>query len=155
VCFQFSAIFNRGRFGIETTVCDCHGAVMGFLGVPAVSHAAEVGTQACTFYGSWLTDTDCTANRSTVLSIDNAELRVGYYNGQQFGWGRLTTSSPGYTLYFYVSFDGGKTIHDHDYISSGSSLITTWAHPTSSDPNRRFQICIYKGVTLSQCSPWW
>jgi hypothetical protein len=129
-------------------------AVMGFLGVPAVSHAADVGAQACEIYNAWLSDPDCTTNRSTVRTISNAELRVGYYNGQQYGWGRLTTSSSGYTLFFDVSFDGGQTIGTYDYITSGTSTITTWAYPASSDPNRRFRVCILSDTSY-QCSSWW
>jgi hypothetical protein len=49
------------------------------------------------------------SSKSTVYTVDNVELRVGYYNRKQYGWGRFTIYSPGETLYFEISEDGGKT----------------------------------------------
>lgn len=117
-------------------------AVLCVVGVPITSFAvsSEIGIEGCVLDSPWI-DSNCTSNRSTArTAYDEAgnprvELRAGYYNGYQYGWGRSLAGSCCSYNYFQVSFDGGKTValskRFEDYSYSP-------AYPASSDPTEDF-----------------
>ncbi|MGK9185668.1 hypothetical protein KXS12_25995 [Priestia filamentosa] len=47
-------------------------------------------------FNFWLYSSNGTLQRQTIYKVDNAELRIGYYQGVQYGLGRFT--------YFYQWF---------------------------------------------------
>lgn len=127
------------------------------MSVPSAAEAAsrdQVQTTSCTFSGKWLTDANCTTNRSTVYTFENVSLRVGYYNGYQYGWAKFNkepkTSKEVPIL--EVSFDGGQTVADSN---ASYSLSYTWAYPASNDRNRKFRACYYVWEYPVSCGPWW
>lgn len=133
--------------------------VLSVLGVPVTSFA--ISTEGCVLDSPWI-DSNCTSNRSTVRTAydetgnPRVELRTGYYNGYQYGWGRSLAGSCCSYNYFQVSFDGGKTValskRFEDYSYSP-------AYPASSDPNRRFRACqelVYESSPSKWfCTTWW
>lgn len=132
--------------------------MMGSLPVSAESPhksktSGEVGIEGCEYWDSWI-DANCTYNRSTVYPWLGVELRKGYYNGKQYGWGRFTASDPDDYLRFEVSFDGGRTVATH--AEATPAMGATWAYPTSSDPNRKFRVCVAESYyDPYYCGSWW
>lgn len=125
-------------------------AMLFVASIPMTSFAAtdqikDVKTSACDYGNGWI-NPDCTTNRSTIYSIPGGELRVGYYNGKQYGWGKLTSGSG---LWFDVSNDGGKTIATYDFVNAIGN--TTKGYIASSSTSRKFRICNVSG----NCGPWW
>ena len=126
------------------------------IGAPVTAKAArnQSGALACTFQGAWLEDANCTSNRSTVYTVGNGELRTGYYNGVQYGWGRLEAGDYE-LLHFQVDLDGDR-VPDEFQATSGAGNFT-WAYPASASSDRAFRVCVYdEDYQLeTRCTPWW
>ncbi len=128
--------------------------VLGTVGVPATSWAAEIGASACEYANGWI-DPGCATGNSTVFEYWEGELRIGYYNGKQYGWGRWRAGYPQQfkQLYLEVDLDGDR---HYDDISAVMSNGYTWGYPTSPDRKRAFRICLWEHITPRYtCSGWW
>lgn len=130
--------------------------LMGSLPVSAQATTNKM-TMNCTsdFSGPWLLEPDCTYNRSTIYAVGNSELRVGYYNGKQYGWARLTAYSPNQYVMFQISEDGGKTVANATTAYQQYNHRYTYGYPTSSSDSRRFRICYSSNGSTSVCGDWW
>lgn len=98
-----------------------------------------------------------TTNRSTIYRAGNGALRIGYYNGKQYGWGKLYKGEFD-ELYFYVDLNGDRVADLTRRIVPGSGSWTM-GYPTSSSSKRAFQVCVkdpfYKSYIRTKCTPWW
>lgn len=124
------------------------------IGVPMTAMATSVGAQACKVRSDqWLSDANCTTNRSTVYKIGNGALRIGYYNGKQYGWGKLYAGEYDF-IFFHVDLDGDRKSDLSSY-NFGQGTYTL-AYPSSSSSKRAFRACVGKiDVDGSICGPWW
>ncbi|WP_408008470.1 hypothetical protein ACJROX_28110 [Pseudalkalibacillus sp. A8] len=66
--------------------------------VNAETESKDITKSTCNTYRFWLYNPNCTLHRQTIYTVDNAELRIGYYQGIQYGWGRFVTPEPGATV---------------------------------------------------------
>lgn len=126
--------------------------ILGVIGIPSTANAAQ-----CHYGGPtpWLHEANCTTNRSTVYTFENAALRVGYYKGIQYGWGKIY---PG--RYAQVRFEVDLNGDRRPDTSSGVIYIEgvqsyTEAYPTASSSKRAFRICVEDGKLPRKCGPWW
>ncbi|WP_128437252.1 hypothetical protein [Streptomyces cyaneus] len=120
-------------------------AVAGSLGALGV---AAFATPAHAAPGTINTDqVMATTNRVTHAPNQRGtigiELRSGYYNGYQYGWGRLVGSGwdPRGWIWLDISTDGGRTwsFADGTYLSDGTGYAHTSGWLTQSDANYVFR----------------
>lgn len=128
--------------------------VLSVVGVPMTAKAASVGTQACTIdEWGWLKDPACAGSRTTIYQTGNVALRVGSFNGQQFGWGKKYKGDYVW-IRFEVDKDGDRKRDTWDY--SGVKAPTyTKGYPTSSSSDRAFRVCGERADGSGSCTPWW
>ncbi|MFE6196042.1 hypothetical protein [Streptomyces sp. NPDC057838] len=116
---------------------------LGALGVAALStpaHAAPAGTINTDQVMQTTNRVTHAPNQRGTIGI---ELRSGYYNGYQYGWGRLVGSgwdARGW-IWLDISRDGGRTwsFADGTYLSDGTGYAHTSGWLTQSDPNYVFR----------------
>lgn len=116
---------------------------LGALGVAALStpaHAAPPGTINTDQVMQTTNRVTHAPNQRGTIGI---ELRSGYYNGYQYGWGRLVGSgwdARGW-IWLDISRDGGRTwsFADGTYLSDGTGYAHTSGWLTQSDPNYVFR----------------
>ncbi|QKI83382.1 hypothetical protein [Kroppenstedtia eburnea] len=124
--------------------------------VQMTAKADSIGTQAffCfTDSNGWLNNPDCTTNRSTIYRTKNVELRVGYWNGKQYGWGRLIA---GDTVYFQVDLNGDRRVDIGSMCMLCDPGTYTNAYPTSSSSKVAFRVCgANRYSDPLTCTPWW
>lgn len=106
---------------------------------------------ACTFSGAWLTDPNCTTNRSTVYPVGYAELRIGYYNGKLYGWGKLYGGNFD-DVVFDVDLNGDRKVDETKVVTEDGSY--TWAYPASGSSAVAFRVCVFS-VYDFDCGPCW
>ncbi|MBD0841282.1 MULTISPECIES: hypothetical protein [unclassified Streptomyces] len=116
---------------------------LGALGVGAFAtpaHAAPETINADQVFES-------TTNRVTRVPRTRGtitiEIRSGYYNGFQYGWGRIQGSGwdPRGWVWLEISSDGGNrwTFADATYLSDGTGYTHTSGWLTRADPNYVFR----------------
>jgi hypothetical protein len=115
---------------------------LGALGVTALATPAQAAP-ATINTDQVMTTTDRVTHAPNQRGTIGIELRSGYYNGYQYGWGRLVGS--GWDLrgwiWLDISRDGGRTwsFADGTYLSDGTGYAHTSGWLTQNDPNYVFR----------------
>lgn len=112
---------------------------------------------ACVVNGEVLNDPGCATNRSTIYTIDNASLRVGWYNGRQYGWARYESwDRSDDQLHFEVDVNGDRRFDYRYSIFQASDFAYTTGYATSSSSARAFRVCVKRWYSDHyRCGPWW
>ncbi|OME92228.1 MULTISPECIES: hypothetical protein [Paenibacillus] len=127
--------------------------VLGLLLVAGVS-PGNVNANECDL-ALWI-HPNCTVaeSRKTIYTVDNAELRVGYYRTVYYAWGRFTTSEPGATVWLDIDTNGDGHWDEHSKIDNDGY---TWAHVTNASAPRveAMRISIRHANNTWSFGPWW
>ncbi|GAB2745467.1 hypothetical protein [Streptomyces bullii] len=116
--------------------------VVGALGVTGLATPAQAAPEVINTDQVMATTNRVTHVPRTRGSI-TIELRSGYYNGYQYGWGRLVGSGwdPRGWIWLEYSTDGGRSwnFSDGTYLSDGTGYAHTSGRLTRADANYVFR----------------
>ncbi|MFJ4789607.1 hypothetical protein [Streptomyces sp. NPDC088794] len=102
-----------------------------------------------------------TAVQGPATSSGTAQVRTGYANGVQYGWGRVVGGSGGRSVVFEVDIDGDRVWDCAAWTHSTAATIWTTGTQTSSSSSRAFRACVVPNWELCSSSvavsitPWW
>lgn len=115
-----------------------------------------VEASSCNTFNLWLYNPNCTYSkqRQTIYRIDNAELRIGYFQGVQYGWGKFVTPEPGATVWLDVDTNGDGIWDKHSRADHDGFTIahaTNWSAPSV----KAIRIAVRHANNSWSFGPWW
>lgn len=102
-----------------------------------------------------------TVVQGPATSSGTAQVRSGYVNGVQNGWGRVVNGAGSRSIVFEVDIDGDRVWDCAAWSRSTSATIWTSGTQTSSSSSRTFRACVVPNWELRSSSvavsitPWW